>query len=177
MAGVTGRFRRLAGLVEVSGEPIVDSIHRLVLAGERGNRAALGELAGALSAVVSDADLAGQVLDLLAGADPKVWIELDAALRSWGYGYRDPRITLPRAVRETDNPLAVMLAVCGRDGHEREKGLGHPAMRTDVRLFPVLVVRTVDWVGAVRNRAPRIQPRSLVRTVVMAWSTPAWTGR
>ncbi|GIH96786.1 HEAT repeat domain-containing protein [Planobispora siamensis] len=161
MAGIKDPFRRLTGHREMPGEPIVDSVHRLVLAGERGGRSVFDELAGALLAVVSDADLAEQVLDVLTEADPKVWIELDAVLRSWRYGYRDPRIAPSRVIGKADDPLAVMLAACDRSGYERERALGHPIMRTDVRLFPVLVVRTVDWVGAVRDRALQILEEAL----------------
>ncbi|WP_344856073.1 hypothetical protein [Planomonospora alba] len=160
MTGTTDGLRRFTGHEETPGDPITDSIHRLVLAGGRGSRAVLDDLSCALFNVVSDTGLAEQALDVLAGAEPRTWIELDAALRSWTYGYHGPRST-PRAVAKMSNPLAVLLAACGRDGREREKALAHPAMRVDARLAPVLAIRTVDWVGAVRRRALRTLAEAL----------------
>ncbi|MFD1537558.1 hypothetical protein [Nonomuraea guangzhouensis] len=137
-------------------EPIVDSIHRLTAEAVDGRRPAFAELADALFAVASDAELADSALDVLAAAGPKIWIDLDVVLRPGRYGYRDPRITQPTAVHELSNPLAVALAACGRNGRERHRAIGHPAMRTDVRLFPVLAIRTADWAETVQDRALRV---------------------
>ncbi|GAA1010329.1 hypothetical protein Aple_038550 [Acrocarpospora pleiomorpha] len=134
----------------------MDSIQRLVHLAERGRRAALDDLAGALCSAVADDQLARQALDVVTAAGPKLWIELDGALRPWLYGYRDPRITMAPVAQRMGNPLAVALAACGRDGREREKAVGHPLMATDVRLLPVLVIRAVDWVPAVQNEALRV---------------------
>ncbi|MEU4223280.1 hypothetical protein AB0F17_03200 [Nonomuraea sp. NPDC026600] len=156
MTGIMYRFRQFIGRNGMPDEPIVDSIHRLTAEAVDGRRDAFGDLAGALFTVVSDADLADSALEVLAAAGPKIWIELDAVLRPGRYGYRDPRITLPPAVHETSNPLAVVLAACGRNGRERHRAIGHPAMRTDVRLFPVLAIRTTDWAQTVQDRALRV---------------------
>ncbi|WP_326641244.1 HEAT repeat domain-containing protein [Streptosporangium sp. NBC_01755] len=133
----------------------MDSIHRLVLAGARGGRDPLEDLARALFIAVSNDELAELTLGLLTAAGPKIWLELDSVLRPWMYGYQDPRITLAQAVREMSNPLAVALTACSRDGRERAKAVKHPAMRTDVRLFPVLAIRTADWANAVQRQALR----------------------
>lgn len=153
MTGIMHRFRQLIGRNGMPDEPIVDSIQRLTAEAADGRRHAFGELAGALFTVVSDAELADSALDVLAAAGPKIWIELDTVLRPGRYGYRDPRITLPPAVHEMSNPLAVALAACGRNGRERHRAIGHPAIRTDVRLFPVLAIRTADWAETVQDRA------------------------
>ncbi|WP_155352786.1 HEAT repeat domain-containing protein [Acrocarpospora macrocephala] len=134
----------------------MDSIQRLVHLAVRGRRAALDDLAGALFSAVADDQLAGQALDVVTTAGPKLWIELDGALRPWLYGYRDPRVTLAPIVQRMGNPLAVALAACGRDGRERERSVGHPLMVTDVRLLPVLAIRAVDWIPVVQDEALRV---------------------
>ncbi|MCG5219306.1 HEAT repeat domain-containing protein [Streptosporangium soli] len=148
----------------MSGDPVVDSIERLVLTSAEGRRAAFDDLASALFGVVSDVRLAERALDVLTAAGPTVWIELDSALRPWLYGHRDPRITPAPAVRRMSNPLAVALAACSRDGRQREEGIRHPLMATDVRLLPVLVVRTVDWAAAVQRQALRVLSEVLSRS-------------
>jgi hypothetical protein len=115
----------------------------------------LDDLARALFNVAPDAELAGHTLDILSGAGPKLWIDLDSALRPWLYGYRDPRITGAQAVQMT-NPLGVMLTACSRDGRDREKAIKHPAMRDDPRLYPVLAIRTTDWATSVQDQATRV---------------------
>ncbi|WP_424533323.1 hypothetical protein ACOZ38_23490 [Sphaerisporangium viridialbum] len=156
MPGIGRWFRGVAGVREAFDEPGVDSIRRLVLESARGGAHALDELASALFDVVADAERADQALDLLAAAGPKMWIDLDSALRPSLYGRHDPRVTRARLVRGMPNPLAVALAACGHDGRVRQRAIGHPAMRADVRLYPVLAIRAADWVGAVQDRALRV---------------------
>lgn len=131
--------------------PAMDSIRRLVLPASQGHRASCDDLLSALLAVASDPALAEEALDVLTEAGPRVWIELDSALRPWMYehGYSTPA----PAVRQMGNSLAVALVACGRDGRGREEAVRHPLMTSDVRLVPVLALRTADWAGPVHRRA------------------------
>ncbi|WP_285780159.1 HEAT repeat domain-containing protein [Microtetraspora sp. NBRC 13810] len=141
-------------------------MRRLALAVVRGERDSLDRLAGALFGVVSDDELAERALDVVAATGPEIWIDLDSALRARGYGYRDRRVSSAWAAG--DNALAVALAACDRDGRERERAVAQPAMRSDVRLLPVLAIRAADWAGAVRDRALRVLADVLSRAEVAA---------
>ncbi len=108
------------------------------------------------------------VPDVLDVEDPRAWIALDQGVRSWvavtllparatieGTDAAGPRSWpgSPRRPRRlTESQLA--LALCHRDGRIREAALalaaGHPA------LWPLVVVRTADWVSPVRDRAREV---------------------
>ncbi|MGH3389458.1 MAG: HEAT repeat domain-containing protein [Actinomadura sp.] len=55
----------------------------------------------------------------------------------------------------------IVLAACSTDGYVRERALAAPAMGTDPRLLPVLVIRTADWVVPVRAQARAMLPGAL----------------
>ncbi|MFC5826650.1 hypothetical protein [Nonomuraea insulae] len=163
-----------------AGEPIVDSIRRLVSEAADGRRSSFDDLAAAMFAVVTDSGLAGQAMDVMAAA-PTLWIELDVAVRrryplfpacacrphgplaavpegcqSLGRvpdGSAEPGSRGGTSPEPSSTSLAVALAACARDGRERERAVRHPAMRTDAGLLPVLVMRSTDWVRPVRDRA------------------------
>ncbi|WP_431895115.1 HEAT repeat domain-containing protein [Nonomuraea sp. bgisy101] len=160
--GVRMWLQRFVRHEETPGDPVVDVIRRLVLPSAQGHRHACDDLARALFGVVCDGLLAEEALDVLTTAGPTIWIELDPALRPWAYGYRDSRVAAASAVPQPSNALAVALAACSRDGREREAALRHPLMGTDVRLLPVLAIRTVDWVPAVRRHALRVMAEVLI---------------
>ncbi|GAA4082572.1 hypothetical protein [Nonomuraea soli] len=159
MRGIKQGFKQ----VNAPDDLLVDSIARLVLPSARGHRYASDDLARALFSVVSDAAPAGEALDVLSAAGPRLWIELDAAMRPWLFEYGDPRITRAPAVHEMSNPLAVALAACSTDGRVREKAVGHPLMISDARLASVLAVRAVDWAPAVQRKALKVLSEVLAR--------------
>ncbi|MEZ0071011.1 HEAT repeat domain-containing protein [Planotetraspora sp. GP83] len=139
---------------------LLQVLDRLTANAARGRSAALGELAQALFSVVSsDASLADHALTVLAESGPQVWIDLDASLRPSWYepqDFRRRRRQAKQAIHGRARPLGVALAACWHDGHVREKALTLPATRADIRLYPVLVIRTTDWVEAVRVQAERV---------------------
>ncbi|MEV2268647.1 hypothetical protein [Nonomuraea africana] len=160
MTGIRGWFRQLCRHDDAPDASIVDSLHRLVDEAVHGRRHAFDDLVRALFRVVTDAVLAERALNVLAMAGPKVWIDLDPSVRTWMDG---SRLTKASAVHQMSNPLAVALAACARDGRARRRAVGHPAMRTDVRLFPVLAIRTTDWAEPVRERALNVLGEVLAR--------------
>ncbi|KOU59947.1 hypothetical protein ADK57_31525 [Streptomyces sp. MMG1533] len=103
------------------------------------------------------------VRDVLDVGDPRAWVALDAGTRSWlrpdllptraEIAGRPARLS---ALRRTGAPAEprLALALCHRDGRVRETALepavGHPA------LWPLVVVRTTDWVPPVRERAREV---------------------
>ncbi|GAA2817936.1 hypothetical protein [Nonomuraea rubra] len=151
-------------------EPIMDSIHRLIADTSRG-RPAAGELTAALFAVATDAALARKAMDVLA-ATPTIWLDVDLAARR-----RHPPLTLHDLARHEHLPpyagplLALALAACVWNGRERERVVGHPLMRTEPVLLPVLLIRTADWVRAVRERALKALAGALANADLMALLT------
>lgn len=112
----------------------------------------------------------GAVLpDVLDAGDPLAWLGLDAGVRDW-LPSLPPRLwpQLLSPLTEVDGPrpsLAALpesrlaLALCHPDGRVREAALGQ-AVRCP-GLWPLVVVRTADWVLPVRERA-----REVLRTVL-----------
>ncbi|MET9066459.1 hypothetical protein ACWDR1_16705 [Streptosporangium sandarakinum] len=50
----------------------------------------------------------------------------------------------------------IALTACHHDGHERQRAVGHPVMRADPWLHPILVIRSADWVPAVHDAARNV---------------------
>ncbi|NEC86574.1 hypothetical protein [Streptomyces sp. SID12501] len=103
--------------------------------------------------------------DVLDAGDPVAWLGLDAGVRSWFHWLPPellPTVTeldgrRPWLAAPTEARLA--LALCHRDGRVRAAALGQ-AVRCP-GLWPLVVVRTADWVLPVRERA-----REVLRTVL-----------
>ncbi|MDX2548345.1 hypothetical protein ACOT81_12390 [Streptomyces sp. WI04-05B] len=98
-----------------------------------------------------------EVLDI---GDPMAWLSLDEGTRYWSHWLRpgllpplgdvDGRRGWPTALPES----LLALALCHRDGRVREAALGQAAGCPAV--WPLVVVRTADWVSAVRERAREV---------------------
>ncbi|MFC7590005.1 hypothetical protein ACFQYP_44710 [Nonomuraea antimicrobica] len=149
-----------AGQDRPAGHLLVESIHRLAEETGRGRRHAADNLAAALTLAVTDAVLADQATDVLAAANPAIWLDLDIALRR-----RDDR---NRTVDRSPLPLALVLTACARRGRKREWAVRHPVMRDDLRPLPVLLVRSTDWAEAVRAPALKV-----LREVLTDGNVPA----
>lgn len=95
--------------------------------------------------------------DVLDAEDPMAWLGLDAGVRSWSHWLQPellPTLTEVEGRRpgHVDLPQSrLALALCHRDGRVREAALGR-AIRCPA-LWPLVVVRTADWVLPVRERA------------------------
>jgi hypothetical protein len=96
-----------------------------------------------------------EVLAMLSVAGPQTWTGLDRAIRSSTGYYADERRwrKIADAGHWRVNALAVLSAACAADGHLRESAVAAIAISRDPLLLPVLVVRTADWVPAVRDAA------------------------
>ncbi|WP_233157246.1 MULTISPECIES: hypothetical protein [Amycolatopsis] len=82
---------------------------------------------------------------VMAGADPRLWLAVDASARR----------SVPAGWHRS-----VVLRALGRDGHLREAAL--PQLDQRIAL-PVLAIRAADWVPQVRERARRECLRHLFR--------------
>ncbi|WP_327694383.1 hypothetical protein [Streptomyces sp. NBC_00459] len=98
--------------------------------------------------------------DVLDAGDPMDWLALDAGTRSWSHwlppellptlGEVESRLPRPSGLPEA----RLALALCHRDGRVRAAALGQ-AVRCP-GLWPLVVVRTADWVLPVRERAREV---------------------
>ena len=103
--------------------------------------------------------------DVLDAGDPMAWLGLDAGVRSWSHwlppillptlGEVEGRIPWPSGLPES----RLALALCHRDGRVREAALVRAVRYPG--LWPLVVVRTADWVLPVRERA-----REVLRSVL-----------
>ncbi|MFI1352322.1 hypothetical protein ACH4TV_01835 [Streptomyces sp. NPDC020898] len=93
--------------------------------------------------------------DVVDAKDPRAWLGLDAGTRSW-LGWLPPAPTEVAALRHPDAlpESRLALALCHRDGRIREAALGPAAGHPG--LWPLVVVRTADWVAPVRQRAREV---------------------
>ncbi|NEA62126.1 hypothetical protein [Streptomyces sp. SID12488] len=98
--------------------------------------------------------------DVLDAGDPMAWLGLDSGIRSWFHWLPSellPTLTEVDGRRPwlADLPEArLALALCHRDGRVREAALGQAARCPG--LWPLVVVRTADWVPAVRDGAREV---------------------
>ncbi|MBN0047350.1 hypothetical protein JS756_25225 [Streptomyces actuosus] len=96
---------------------------------------------------------------MLSGDDPRAWLELDAAARD-GHGNGTRELAGPAGAAGPSFALGrsgearLALALCHRDGRVRERALVSAAGRP--RLLPLVVIRTTDWAGPVRERAQEL---------------------
>ncbi|WP_369037842.1 hypothetical protein [Streptomyces adonidis] len=93
--------------------------------------------------------------DVVDAGDPGAWLGLDAGIRSWLYWLPLPpaevaALRYPDALPES----RLALALCHTDGRIREAALGSAAGCPG--LWPLVVVRTADWVAPVRERAREV---------------------
>ncbi|GAA4135811.1 hypothetical protein [Actinomadura keratinilytica] len=118
----------------------------LLTAVQDGRDATAWDLAQRLTEHGTDPDAA---LRALSAAEPRTWLRLDTALRSWHAYTGAPGVKPPVDA----NALDVLIAACSNDGRVRQAAVATTAMRTDPRLWPILVIRTADWAAPVRNSA------------------------
>ncbi|WP_030453246.1 hypothetical protein [Herbidospora cretacea] len=97
------------------------------------------------------------VYDLFDGAVPEsrlweltpgTWIALDESIRSGHY------LQAPRDVMLMRRPVHVLLMACSSRGEFRERAI--PQLARHPVLWPLLVVRALDWAGPVRDYARHI---------------------
>lgn len=98
----------------------------------------------------------------LRSATPGQWVTFDEAMRTFWYGERPAtkehwwqRVLQAAGLQETQtrDVLGIGLASMDRDGHLREKAIGHLAKERDPFVGPFLALRTTDWVRQVSNLA------------------------
>nr|WP_062331292.1 hypothetical protein [Herbidospora sakaeratensis] len=77
-----------------------------------------------------------------------MWIDLDASIRSGHY------LQAPRDVTLMRRPGHVLLMACSSRGEFRERAI--PQLARHPVLWPLLVVRALDWAGPVRDYARHI---------------------
>ncbi|GLZ12580.1 hypothetical protein Acsp04_28150 [Actinomadura sp. NBRC 104425] len=118
----------------------------LLAAVQEGRDASAWDLARRLTDKGTDPDAA---LRALSAAEPRTWLRLDTALRSWHAYTGAPRVKPPVDA----DALDVLVAACSNDGRVRQAALATTALRTDPRLWPILVLRSADWAAPVRNNA------------------------
>ncbi|GAA4061404.1 hypothetical protein [Actinomadura miaoliensis] len=129
----------------------------LITAVQDGRDATAWDLVRRLTDSGTDPDAA---LSALFIAEPRTWLRLDTALRAW-HAYTGAA----RAKPPVDaNALDVLIAACSNDGRVRQAALATTAMRTDTRLWPILVIRTADWAAPVRNDARTVLRDALAAT-------------
>ncbi|WP_105976006.1 hypothetical protein [Streptomyces geranii] len=93
--------------------------------------------------------------DVLDVAEPAAWLGLDAGIRSW-LDWLPLTPAEVSALRHSDAlpESRLALALCHRDGRVREAALKGAAGCPE--LWPLVVVRTADWVAPVRERAREV---------------------
>ncbi|MEV4055726.1 hypothetical protein AB0J55_31355 [Amycolatopsis sp. NPDC049688] len=94
--------------------------------------------------------------------DVRQWVEYDLAVRRES-GYRRGRRLSRRPSREE-----LAEAACDGDGYLREAAVERLAVSTDPEALPLLLIRCVDWVRPVRERARSAVLSNLDATTVRA---------
>lgn len=133
---------------------MVQRIHELARNLKAGQSGAGWALAQHLITLASASPApAGWALDSIG---PDGWSRLDTELRNGTYmpgSAGPPHGSAILGGVERGETLAVLVAACSGDGRVRERAVTSPAMGADPRLLPILVIRTADWAGPVRDRA------------------------
>ncbi|WP_066361455.1 HEAT repeat domain-containing protein [Herbidospora mongoliensis] len=83
---------------------------------------------------------------------PEEWCVLDAGFRS-GYHVNEDRHSA-FGIRLTLSLADIVVMACSRNGRHRERALAKVARNVD--LWPLLVIRSLDWADPVRHHARRL---------------------
>ncbi|WP_285621668.1 hypothetical protein [Actinoallomurus iriomotensis] len=138
-----------------------------------------GPLADRVAAAAAGTDSVDEVVATLADAGAETWIGLDRAFRADRLAYGDDLTVVETGPRER---LRWLVAACSPDGHRREAAVARWPLVADGLLFPVLLLRTADWVPEVRDLARgftaatsgAVDEAGLLRAAGVAVAIGAW---